>query len=105
VLDDERGMTVIRDYFGRAPLRFDEPGSYADPDAPTEANETVQWQHGLGEIVSALVRVGLRVDFLHEHPVTYFERFRALERCDDGYRFPAGSPQVPLMFSLHATKA
>jgi 2-polyprenyl-3-methyl-5-hydroxy-6-metoxy-1,4-benzoquinol methylase len=39
------------------------------------------------------------------HPLTYFERFRALERCDDGYRFPAGSPQVPLMYSLHATKA
>lgn len=105
VLDDERGMTVVGDYFRREPLRFDEPGSYADPTAQTEVNETVQWQHGLGEVASALVRAGLRIDLLHEHPVTYFERFRALERCEEGYRYPADGPRMPLMYSLHATKA
>jgi SAM-dependent methyltransferase len=105
VLDDERGTTVVGDYFRREPLRFDEPGSYADPAAQTESNESVQWQHGLGEVVSALVRAGLRVDFLHEHPSTFFQRFRALERGNDGYCFPASSPRVPLMYSLHATKA
>jgi SAM-dependent methyltransferase len=105
VLDDERGTVVVRDYFSREPLRFDEPGSYTDREAPTVANETVQWQHGLGEIVCALVRAGLRIDFLHEHPLTYFERFRALEPCAEGYRYPADGPCVPLMYSLHATKA
>jgi hypothetical protein len=77
----------------------------ADREAATECNTTVEWHHGLGEVVTALVRAGMRIDFLREHSVTCFERFRALERCDDGYRFPAGGPQAPLMYSLHATKA
>ena len=36
----------------------DEPGSYADPDATFEHNDTVEWNHGIGAIVTALADGG-----------------------------------------------
>jgi hypothetical protein len=60
---------------------------------------------GLGDIVSALIGAGLRIDLLHEHDFTLYQRWPFLERHDDGtYRFPADRPTIPLIFSLRATK-
>ena len=45
-------------YFHEGPWVWDEdpdePGSYADPDATFEHNDTVEWNHGIGAIVTAL---------------------------------------------------
>ncbi len=68
-------------------------------------NRRVEWQHTLGDVVSALAAAGLRLEFLHEHDMTMFQRFGSLERGDDGfYRLPADRPRVPLMYSLKATR-
>jgi len=64
----------------------------------------VEFYHGIGEIVSALIGAGLRLEFLHEFDMTLFSRFRTLERRDGVYRLPEGQPRVPLMFSLRASK-
>jgi hypothetical protein len=69
----------------------DAPGTYADPDAPTSSALTVEWRHGIGEVVSALTTVGLRLEFLHEHNRGHF-------------RLPAGL-RVPQVYSLRAAKA
>src|SRR3954453_21754586 len=45
---------------------FDEDGSYADPDARLAATESVQYGHSLGELVTAAVQAGLRVERLGE---------------------------------------
>ena len=42
----------------------DQSGSYADPDAVTEQNATVEFGHSLGEIVTAAVDAGLVVERL-----------------------------------------
>ena len=61
--------------------------------------------HGIGDVVSAVIAAGLRIEFLHEHPYTLYPRWPFLERHDDGtYRFPAGRPELPLIYSLRATK-
>jgi SAM-dependent methyltransferase len=103
-LDDEDGRTVAYDYFDRSPQVWDEPGTYADFEARTRENVSVEFNHGIGEIVSALIGAGLRLEFLHEYEMTLFSRFRALERRDGAYRLPEGRPRVPLMFSLRAAK-
>ncbi|MDL4815017.1 class I SAM-dependent methyltransferase [Actinomadura opuntiae] len=104
VLDFTDGSTVTYDYFDRSPQVWDKPGTYTDGDQNTRHTRSVQFQHGLGEIVSALAAAGLRIDFLHEHDHTLFERFRSLERHGRIYRLPAGRPRVPLMYSLRATR-
>jgi SAM-dependent methyltransferase len=90
-------------YFDRDPQRFDEAGTYTDLDAPTVNNRSVEWEHPLGDVVSAIARAGLRIEFLHEHDYTLFERWPVLERSEGGiYRLPEGTPSLPLMYSLRA---
>ncbi|MGW2389435.1 class I SAM-dependent methyltransferase [Streptomyces lydicamycinicus] len=102
-LDDETGSRIVHDYFSRDAWVDEAPGTYTDFGAPTVNNRSVEWQHPLGDVVSALAATGLRIDFLHEHDKTMFQRFTALSRHDDGYhRFAADRPRIPLMYSLRA---
>ncbi len=105
VLDDETASRVTYDYFNRDAWVDETPGTYTDFDAPTVNNRSVEWQHPLGDVVSALAGAGLRIEFLHEHDMTMFQRFAALRRAGDGYyRLPADRPRIPLMYSLKATR-
>jgi SAM-dependent methyltransferase len=103
ILADDDGRTVEHDYFRREPTVWDEPGTYADRGALTAANVTVEWRHGIGDVVSAVTAAGLRLEFLHEYDFSLFPRFGVLEK-DRGYRFPAGRPRIPLIYSLRAAK-
>ncbi|ORT59306.1 class I SAM-dependent methyltransferase [Streptomyces sp. CB03238] len=105
ILDDETGSRLVHDYFARDAWLDETPGTYADFDAPTIHHRSVEWQHPIGEVVSALAAAGLRIEFLHEHDVSLFARFTALARHEDGYyRFPPDRARVPLMYSLKAAK-
>ncbi|MFF3916509.1 class I SAM-dependent methyltransferase [Streptomyces sp. NPDC001852] len=104
-LDDATGSRIVRDYFARDAQVWDEPGTYADPGAETVHNRSVQWQHTLADVVSALAAAGLRIEFLHEHDVSLFPRFENFEVRDGYHRFPADHPRIPLIYSLKATKS
>ncbi|MEV6977486.1 class I SAM-dependent methyltransferase [Kitasatospora sp. NPDC093806] len=99
----EDGRTVETDYFERGPTVWDETYTYTDGEQVTGATVTVEWQHGIGDVVSALASQGLRIEFLHEHDFTLFARFPVLEQ-DGGYRFPPGHPAAPLMYSIRASR-
>ena len=43
------------------PLRFDEPGTYADPGARTRNNVTYEWVHGFAETIGLIRAVAYRV--------------------------------------------
>jgi SAM-dependent methyltransferase len=99
--DDD--LTVAYPYFHAEPFVWDEPGTYTDRDAQTVHNRSIEWNHGLGAVISALVAAGLDVQFVHEHDHTLFARWPFLERAGDGtYRLPSGTPSLPLMYSLLA---
>ncbi len=51
-----------------APLTFEVKGSYADRDAEVGDQVEHSWDHGLGEIVTALIDAGLVIERLVEHP-------------------------------------
>ncbi|MBB4931696.1 SAM-dependent methyltransferase [Lipingzhangella halophila] len=103
VLDDDRGATVVRDYFSRDARTYDSPGSYADWEAETTHNTVTEWHHTLGDVISAVAGAGLRVEFVHEHGTIPFQRYGAL--VADGARFvyPDRSARLPLMYSLAAS--
>jgi hypothetical protein len=66
---------------------------------------SVQFQHGVGEIITALAQAGLRTEFMHEFDFEAFGRFDSLRRQADGtYRFTDGRPRVPLIFSVRASR-
>jgi SAM-dependent methyltransferase len=99
--DDD--LTVEHSYFRGGPIEWNDSGTYADLDAPTEHNRSIEWHHGLGDTVSALIASGFRIELLHEHDHTLFPRWPLLQRDGDIWRLPEGTPSIPLMYSLRAT--
>ena len=86
---------------------FEEAESYAGVSAETGTGRNVNYAHSLGEVVSAAVRAGLRVDVLHEHLEADFDpRGTVLSREDDGrYRLRLTGQPLPVLFTLLATRA
>ncbi len=61
-------LVVEYPYFEReAPIVWDEGGTYVETDVAFEHNVTHEWNHGLGEIVTALLAVGMELTALVEH--------------------------------------
>ena len=80
----------------------DEP-SYAGEGTITSPN--YEWQHSLGEIVTALADAGLRIEFLHEFPYCNYQALPTMAQGDDGWwRFPEKNDCIPQMFSIRASK-
>ncbi len=86
------------------PLVFPVHGSYADPTAEVAATVENGWDHGLGEVVTALIEAGLRIESLREYPFVAW-KLDFLVEGGAGYRLPDGvSGELPLFFSIRAIK-
>ena len=106
--DDEAADLRLRYPYSTRPeeaMAFQVQGSYADRDATVKHEIEYGCNHRLGEIVTALVDAGLRIEYLHEFPFSEWE-YPFLERRDDGrWWLPAGTQgDLPLFFSLKASK-
>jgi len=99
VFEDD-ALVVEHGYFDRAPFVWTDAGSYADLTAETASNDTVEYQHTLAGIVTVLLERGHQLRALEEYDHTLFPRFDFLEQRDGGFRFPEGTPAVPMMFAL-----
>ena len=90
----------------RDPLIFDVHGSYADPAADLGGKyEEYGWDHGLGEIVTALIDAGLRIERLDEQPFLEWPvDFLEHDDATDRWVLPKGPGEMPLMFSILASK-
>jgi SAM-dependent methyltransferase len=92
-------------YGGSVGIFDDEQGDYTDIDAQFEHPEAWNWNHGLGEIVTALAAAGMRIDFLREHTIAAWDlgdRDHVVQRDDGTWEVPNST--LPLSFSLRATK-
>ena len=86
------------------PVRSDNEGSYADRNARIKT-PNFEWTHTVGDVVSALTRADLAVDWLHEHPLCAWQRLPAMERGTDGWwRLPPPHDRLPLTFSIMARR-
>ena len=88
------------------PLADDSGYTYTDSEGPLLNRRQYEWNHGLGETVSALLHNGLHLEWLVEHDWTLWPRFPWLVEAADGtWRAPPGRPRLPLSFSLLASRA
>lgn len=97
-------LTVRFDFRGDgAPELYDEPGTYADRDAPMRNTREYFWRHTLADILGALVGAGLAVGSYREHDSIVWPALPQLH-SEDGrvWRMPPGRPRIPLSFSLTA---
>jgi 2-polyprenyl-3-methyl-5-hydroxy-6-metoxy-1,4-benzoquinol methylase len=87
------------------PVSLEVKGSYADRDAATQGFMEHGWAHGLGEIVTALIEAGLRIESLREYPFCVWSLDFLVEGADGRYRLPDDAKgELPIFFSLRATK-
>lgn len=94
-------------YVNDGPRRLPgQSGSYAVPTAVTVHNETVEFGHSLGEIVTAAAGAGLVVEQLGEHVAVESDIGRGLlPRDADGLlRWRRDGELLPVIFSLRARK-
>lgn len=86
-LDDTRsdGLVVVDfPYFEREePLVWEEGGTYVETDAVFSANTTHSWNHGLGEVATALIAEGLQITGLVEHDSVPWEALPGQMTKDD----------------------
>jgi SAM-dependent methyltransferase len=107
IFDDEAesGLHVRYPYFESDAQRFEYSGGTYAVAADLEHNVTYDWAHGLGEVVTAIVQVGLQVEFLHEVDYTEFKQFPFMVQEQPGrWRLPEHAESVPLIYSLRARK-
>lgn len=101
---DENTAELAYPYFAGEPMFFDAQGSYADLDAEFEHTEQYQFSHSLGEIVTVLTMHGLRVEFLHEFPWATWQMYGSMTVDSEGRWWLLDGVDLPLTFSLKATK-
>jgi SAM-dependent methyltransferase len=110
-LDDlrtEDDLLVVRyPYFETPkPMTFTEPGTYVATDAVFDNNVSHSWNHGLGEIVTALLDVGLAITGLTEHDSVPWEALPGKMKQAGGgeWRLADNPARVPHSYTLRALK-
>ena len=118
-LDEENAgeqLIVRYPYFEQSqPQVWEGDTTYVDG-PPLKNTRTYEWNHGLGEIVSALIGSGLQLEFLHEHREMPWRALPWMVRADgqtgglryarrETWQLPAEQRELcPLMYSLRARK-
>jgi SAM-dependent methyltransferase len=103
---NDEGSMFAEDLIGGAFSRYEgRQGSYGAPDATFEHTAGYERVHGLGELFSAVLDAGLRIESFREFeltpaPVPFLER-----RPDGLFGFPAGARRFPLSYSMRAAAA
>lgn len=109
-LDDRRddGLLVVDyPYFEtEAPLVWEEEGTYVETDVKFTANVTHVWNHGIGEIVTALLDAGMELTQLVEHDSVPWEGLPgAMERIElDEWRLRDRPERLACSYTLQAVK-
>lgn len=104
MIDNWDPLTVDMPYANDGGHRFD-AGSYANTEAVIENESSVVYAHSLGEVVTAAVRAGFRIDALSEHLDTSFqEREMGSLEGDGRWRLRLQGHPLPLLFTLLATR-
>jgi len=109
VFEDAEGgsLKIAYPYGSDEPLRFETQGSYAAPDADYRGVE-YGWNHSMSDIINALIKAGLQIEFLHEYHFSVDGgMLKALEPTGDSWyqlKNPIERAAIPLMFSIRAHK-
>jgi len=107
--DDGDELRPAYTYFEEAePYVSDDTQTYTDQTRPLTHVRSYEWNHSLGEIVTALLGQGLRITGLTEHDWTVWPRWPwlvdASEEGEPRWTMPVGMARFPLTFTLLAER-
>jgi len=96
---------IFYKYFDKGPYIDDSSGTYTDWSANVKGL-TYEWSYSISDVINALIKQGLKIDFMHEFPFTMYDQFPGfMEQNNKGqYVLKNKKIQMPLLFSLKASK-
>ncbi|MBT0769961.1 class I SAM-dependent methyltransferase [Kineosporia sp. J2-2] len=100
-------LAIRYPYVERAePDIFDEPGTYVATDHQFQHTRTASWNHGLGEIVTALLEAGMRLTMLVEHDSVPWNALEGqMDELPGGeYRLSDRPWRLPHTYTLQAVR-
>ena len=104
---DDRLLVAEYPYFETAePVLFEEEGTYVPTEVAFVHNRTASWNHGIGEILSALLDAGLRLTQFVEHRSVPWEALPGSmsQDADGEWQLTERPERLPLTYTLQAVK-
>lgn len=96
--------TIGYRYFNSGPIIETESGTYADTSANIE-QQYITWNHGIGEVFSALIQSGLRITSFQEYDYSPYNCFKGTVESEPGrFRIEKLGNLIPMVYSLSAEK-
>ncbi len=104
-LEPDRPALAYSYFEERQPYVDDSDQTYTDAARPLTNQRTYEWNHSIGEVVTALVERGMRIDRLVEHDWTVHQQFPWLVESAPGqWSAGDGYPRLPLTYTVVATR-
>jgi SAM-dependent methyltransferase len=102
---DDDFTKVKYPYHNAEPIVEQESGTYADRDADIRP-KYVSWNHGLGEVVSALLAQGLTISSFKEYDYSPYDCFAHTIEFEPGkFRIKHLGDKIPMVYSLVVEKS
>jgi len=101
---DNDFSTIGYRYFNSGPIIETESGTYADTSASIE-QQYITWNHGIGEVLSALLRSGIRITSFQEFDYSPYNCFKGAIEAEPGrFRIEKLGNLIPMVYALDAEK-
>ncbi|MGH3829581.1 MAG: class I SAM-dependent methyltransferase [Pseudonocardiaceae bacterium] len=108
-LDDTSDVLTLRyPYFEHAePVVSDDPGTYVQTEVVFTHRLSHSWNHGLGEIITALLNAGMRLTALTEHDSVPWEALPGHMAVNDAgeWRLSTEPERLAASYTMQAIKA
>ena len=103
MFDEE--FTHIKYYYDNRELIVTEnEGTYTDRNAAIKGKE-YSWNHSISEVLNALIKAGLKIEFFNEHMYSPYPCFRNVVETEKGkWHIKGMEGKIPLVYSLRARK-
>lgn len=96
---------IIYSYSKSNPIIEIEKGTYADKTAPI-TTEMITWNHGVGEVISNLLKNGLLINSFEEYDYSPYNCFNKMIEFETGkFRIEHLENYIPMVYLLTAVKA
>lgn len=101
---DDNFDKIGYNYFNDGPIQETQNGTYADPDADLEL-VYVMWNHGMSEVVNALIGKGLAIKRLNEYDYSPYNCFNKTIEFEPGkFRIEHMDNKIPMVYAIVAEK-
>ena len=99
-------LVVQYPYFETSGTTFTESYSYVEHDQPLSSPETIGFNHGLGEIITALMSSGMQLTSFEEHSTVPYNPLGTAMRDVGGgeYQLCEHPERMPMTYTLQAVK-